>query len=213
VLKDRLYTSAAVAPERRAAQTACYRILDALVRLMAPILTFTAEEVWDHFRVADKARSVHLSDFPAVDRTWLDESREQTWETLLRVRGETGKALEPARAAKLIGAALDAQTILSVSDPALQGVVEWAGDRLLRELFIVSHVEIVPGTPPPGLVTGSDRVVLRETALPGLAVEVRHADGQKCARCWTWSLAVGQDAEHPALCERCLPIIRASAIR
>ena len=213
VLKDRLYTSAAAATERRAAQTTCYRILDALVRLMAPILTFTAEEVWDHFRVADKARSVHLSDFPAVDRTWLDESREQTWETLLRVRGETAKALEPARAAKLIGAALDAQTILYVSDPALQGVVARAGDRLLRELFIVSHVEIVPGPPPPGLVTGSDRVVLRETALPGLAVEVRHADGQKCGRCWTWSLAVGRDAEHPALCERCLPIIRASAVR
>ena len=81
VLKDRLYTSAANAPERRAAQTACYRILDALVRLMAPILTFTAEEVWDHFRVADKARSVHLTDFPVVDRAWLDESVEQSWDT------------------------------------------------------------------------------------------------------------------------------------
>ena len=120
VLKDRLYTSAANAPERRAAQTACYRILDALVRLMAPILTFTAEEVWDHFRVADKARSVHLTDFPAVDRAWLDESVEQAWETLLRVRGEAAKALELARAAKLIGAALDARVTLYVSDPGLQ---------------------------------------------------------------------------------------------
>jgi len=62
-------------------------------------------------------------------------------------------------------------------------------------------------------VTGADRVVLRETALPGLAVEVRHADGQKCGRCWTWSVAVGRDAEHPALCERCLPVIRAGQVR
>ena len=65
------------------------------------------------------------------------------------------------------------------------------------------------GSPPAGLATGPDRVVLRETGLPGLAVEVRHADGKKCGRCWTWSPAVGRDPEHPALCERCLPIIRA----
>lgn len=208
VLKDRLYTSAADAPERRAAQTVCYRILDALVRLMAPVLSFTAEEVWDHFRVADKARSVHLADFPAVDRTWLDEKVERTWEVLLRVRGEAAKALEQARAAKLIGAALDAHVTLYASDPELRPRLEGAGRRLLRELFIVSSLDLVPEVPSAELGTGPDRVVLRETAVPGLAVEVRHAEGKKCGRCWTWSLAVGRDPEHPALCERCLPIIR-----
>src|SRR5262249_39246147 len=119
VLKDRLYTSAAAAPERRAAQTVCYRILDALVRLMAPILTCTAEEVWDHFRVPDKAASVHLTDFPATEPRWLDESLERRWDTVLRVRGEAAKALEQARAAKLIGAALDARVILYVADAEL----------------------------------------------------------------------------------------------
>jgi isoleucyl-tRNA synthetase len=208
VLKDRLYTSAADAPERRAAQTVCYRILDALVRLMAPVLSFTAEEVWDHFRVPDKARSVHLTDFPAVDRTWLDEKREHAWEVLLRVRGEAAKALEQARAAKLIGAALDAHVTLYASEPELRPRLEGAGRRLLRELFIVSSLDLVPEVPPAGLGTGRDRVVLRETAVPGLAVEVRHAEGKKCGRCWTWSLAVGRDPDHPALCERCLPIIR-----
>jgi isoleucyl-tRNA synthetase len=211
VLKDRLYTAAADDPARRAAQTVCYRILDALVRLMAPILTFTAEEVWDHFRVAGNARSVHLTDFPAVAPAWLDESVERTWETLLRVRGEVAKALEQARAAKLIGAALDARVTLYVGDPGLHLLVNQAGVPLLRELLIVSQLEIVLGAPPADLATAADKVVARETALPGLAVEVRHADGQKCARCWTWSPAVGLDLEHPALCERCVPIVRAGA--
>jgi isoleucyl-tRNA synthetase len=130
---------------------------------------------------------------------------------LLRVRGEAAKALEPARAAKLIGAGLDAHVTLYVSDPGLWPLVEQAGPRRLRELFIVSQLEIVRGGPPAGLATGPDRVVLRETSLPGLAVEVRHADGKKCGRCWTWSLAVGQDPEHPALCERCLPVVRAGS--
>ena len=102
---------------------------------------------------------------------------------------------------------------LYVSDPVLESLVTEAGDRLLRELLIVSQLTPRPSAPAPELVTGPDRVVLRETGLPGLAVEVRHADGQKCGRCWTWSPAVGQDPEHPALCERCLPVIRAGIAR
>jgi isoleucyl-tRNA synthetase len=208
-LKDRLYTSAADDPKRRAAQTVCYRILDALVRLMAPILTFTAEEVWDHFRVPGKPWSVHLTDFPVVDPAWLHPDVERRWEVWLRMRGEIAKVLEQARAAKLIGAALDARVTLYVSDPALR--VEAGDESALRELFIVSQLEIMGGVPPAKLATGADRIVVRETGLPGLAVEVRHADGSKCARCWTWSPAVGRDPEHPALCERCVPIIRAGA--
>jgi isoleucyl-tRNA synthetase len=211
VLKDRLYTSAAAAPARRAAQTVCYRVLDALVRLMAPILTFTAEEVWDRFRTPDKAPSVHLTDFPAVDPRWLDESVERGWDKLLRIRAEVAKGLEQARASKLIGAALDADVTLHLTDPGVQLTVDGANDRLLRELLIVSEARSVTHALPAGALTGPDQVVLRETALPGLGVVVRHAAGRKCARCWTWSVAVGRDPEHPALCERCLPVIRAGA--
>jgi isoleucyl-tRNA synthetase len=151
-----------------------------------------------------------LTDFPAVNETWLDEGVERAWETLLRIRGEVAKALEQARAAKLIGAALDARVTLHATEPDLQQVLRTTGIRGLKELLIVSQLEIVAGPTPDGVTTGADRVVVRETAVPGLGVEVRHADGQKCARCWTWSAAVGQDAEHPGLCERCLPVIRAS---
>jgi isoleucyl-tRNA synthetase len=211
ILKDRLYTQRADAPERRAAQTVCYRVLDALVRLMAPILTFTAEEIWGYVPGSGRASSVHLTDFPAADPTWLDEGVEAGWETLLRVRGEVARALEQARAAKLIGAGLDARVTLYVENPELQPALRQAGERLLREFLIVSQVARVDGPPPPGLETGPQRVVLRETGLSGLGVEVAHAAGAKCERCWTWSEAVGRDAEHPGLCERCLPIIRARA--
>ncbi len=207
ILKDRLYTSPADAPGRRAAQTVCYRILDGLVRLMAPILTFTAEEVWDYVPGTGKAASVHLTDFPEADRARLDTTMEKHWETRLRVRGEVAKALEQARAAKLVGAALDARVTLYVQGPELAPLL--ADEPLLRELFIVSQLERVDGAPPAGRETGADRVVLRETGVPGLGVEVRHATGAKCERCWVWSEAVGRAADHPGLCERCLPIIRA----
>ncbi len=206
VLKDRLYTSAADSPGRRAAQTVCYRVLDALVRLMAPILTFTAEEVWGCVPGAGKAESVHLTDFPEVDRAWLDEGVEKGWEARLKVRGEVAKALEQARVAKLIGASLDARVTLYVEPGEVTALLR--DEALLRDLFIVSQLARVEGPPPAGLERGPDRVMLRETGVPGLAVEVRRASGAKCERCWMWSPAVGQDREHPGLCERCVPIVR-----
>src|SRR5262249_46807201 len=152
-----------------------------------------------------------LADFSAVDSTWF--AGEGRWETLLRIRSEAAKALEQARAVKLIGAALDAHVTLHVTDPELAALVTQAGERLLRELHIVSQLVIRTDAPAAEAVTGPDRVVLRETGIPGLGVVVRRADGQKCGRCWTWSPAVGQAPEHPALCERCVPVIRAGAGR
>ena len=118
------------------------------------------------------------------------------------------RVLEQARAAKLIGAGLDARVTLYVTeatDPTLRSLLDPA---LLRDLFIVSQVEVVAGGAPADPGSGPDRVFLGETGVPGLAVLVSRARGRKCARCWVWSEAVGQGADHPDLCERCLPIVR-----
>jgi isoleucyl-tRNA synthetase len=210
VLKDRLYTQAAAGPGRRAAQTACWRILDGLVRLMAPVLTFTAEEVWDHLPGADKAPSVHLTDFPEAPAAWLDPALEADWERLLAVRAEVSRALELARAQKLIGAGLEATVSLYAADPALADLLERKAG-VLRDLFIVSGVERVVGAPADGLESGPTEVVLRDGRVAALAVRVRRAPGRKCERCWVWSEAVGSDPVHADLCERCLPLIRSLA--
>ena len=149
ILKDRLYTSPASSPERRAAQTALYKILDALVRLMAPVLSFTAEEVWEHLPGAGKrAASVHLTLFPEVEPRYLDENLESEWNRLLEVRGEVSKALETARKGKLIGNSLEA-----AGHPAGPGQAPGfpEGERaLLKDLFIVSQVNIVDPAVPAG---------------------------------------------------------------
>jgi len=177
---------------------------------MAPILTFTAEEIWDYIPAGSepKAASVHLADFPEGDPAWLDETLEAEWERLLEVRAEVSKALEEARAARLIGAGLDARVTLRSAEAGLTRLLE-AKQDCLRELFIVSQLELAPGSSAAETVSGA-RVVLRGQRVAGLTVEVEHARGAKCERCWVWSEAVGRDPEHPGLCERCLPILRGS---
>src|SRR5919198_5442067 len=163
IIKDRLYTSGADDPRRRAAQTACYDIFSALARLMAPILTFTAEEAWRHPPRA-RAESVHLERFPEVPREWLDDVLKQQWDRLLEVRREVAKALETARAQKLIGSGLEARVrILSAPEdlPALLG-----GKReLLATLFIVSRVDLTAGG-------GPASVTYESQDIPGLTIGV-----------------------------------------
>jgi isoleucyl-tRNA synthetase len=123
------------------------------------------------------------------------------------VRSEVARALEGARAAKWIGASLDARVTLFATGSDVAGVLDRAGEALLRDLFIVS--EVVRRAEPPPSAPGEAAVLLGATGVAGLSVEVRHAAGAKCARCWMWSEAVGRDAEHPELCGRCLPVVRA----
>ena len=191
VLKDRLYISAPKSQARRSAQTAIWRIGEALVRLLAPIMSFTAEEIWEYLpKTAGREASVHLAMFPgaaeilgddkAANSTTGDEQDAQDWETLRSVRDEVLKALEEARNSKLIGTGLEAQVELSAADP-IYSVLSRHADQL-RYLFIVSAVKVTQGA---GNGTGS------------VHVEVRKADGQKCERCWNYSTRVGEDKEYP----------------
>ncbi len=189
VLKDRLYTFAPNNRGRRSAQTAVYHIARALVRLIAPILVFTSEEVWKHLpRSSSSPASVHMSKFPDAKpfENAFDEARSKNWERLLAVREEVLKALEPVRAAKTISANLEARVTLGASGDLAALLQKYAAS--LPSLFIVSQVELLP----PG--SQSD----------GLRVEVRRADGAKCERCWNYSTHVGESADYPTFCERCV---------
>ena len=193
VLKDRLYTFAPKSLGRRAAQTAVWRIVETLVRLLAPIMSFTCDEVWQYLpKRESRATSVHLTTFPAAKDVLGDNVPEQDakqhedWATLLAVRGLVLKALEDARNQKLIGKGLEAQVRLTAADPAYSVLKRYADQ--LRYLFIVSAVTLVQGSG-----NGS----------AGVSVHVSKAAGQKCERCWNYSTHVGEDKTYPTICERC----------
>ena len=200
VLKDRLYTSGRKSVKRRAAQTAIWKIGEALVRLLAPIMSFTCEEVWQYLpAVSGKLESVHLTTFPEagdlVGRKeaagTVDPKQAEDWKTVRLVRETVLKALEEARNQKLIGANLQAQVTLTAADPVFSVLKKFKDD--LRYFFIVSAVELQKGA------TNGDAPI---------AVQVSKAPGAKCERCWNFSTRVGEDKEHPTVCERCSPVLK-----
>ncbi len=193
VLKDRLYTAAPADPARRGAQTAMALILDAITRLMAPVLCFTAEEVWQYMPGQGRPASVHMAALPEADASWEDRELAQRWEFLLQVRGEATRALELARADKRIGHGLDAAVTLHATGQTYQQLVPFADS--LSTLLIVSAASIVDTPAPPE--------ALKAETVPDLAVSVGIAPGEKCARCWVHDPAVGSDALHPDICPRC----------
>jgi isoleucyl-tRNA synthetase len=198
VIKDRLYTSAPDDPRRRAAQTTCYELFSGLARLMAPILTFTTEEAW-RYAPGTHSESVHLERFPEVPLVWLDDTLKRDWDRLLEVRREVAKALEAARAQKLIGSALEARVRVESAPEDLPGLLG-AKRELLPTLFIVSRVDLEPGP-------GRASVHYESQDIPGLVIGIDRAPGEKCERCWTRSEEVGRDAAHPTLCARCVRVV------
>jgi len=196
VLKDRLYTKAANNTARRSAQTAIWKITSALVRLAAPLLTFTAEEIWKYLpKEAREPDSVHVALFPeeAELRTGLPADKINTWELLGKVRGEVLKALESARnEKKLIKSNLEAKVLLN-ADLELKAKLKHYLPQL-PGLFIVSQVEL--------LTTGGSGDFCSE-AVHGLEVTVQRVDGKKCERCWNYSKHVGENLRYPGICERC----------
>ncbi|MCE5262989.1 MAG: isoleucine--tRNA ligase [Deltaproteobacteria bacterium] len=195
VLKDRLYTSKAASKARRSAQTAMKEVLEAMVRLLAPILSFTAEEVWLALPACPgKAESVHLTQFPEVNPTWLQAELAEKWKTLIDLKGEVAKAIEAARQNKVVGHSLDAAVSIAAPD-ALRPLLETHLDDL-RALLIVSGIRIAE--------EGAIAEPFRSVEMPGLLVGVTRAGGEKCNRCWNYSETVGANAEHPTICARCL---------
>ncbi|GAB7387642.1 isoleucine--tRNA ligase [Bacillaceae bacterium] len=195
VLKDRLYTELPKSPARRAAQTVMYEALVSLVKLIAPILPHTADEVWQ-FIPGDKAVSVQLTDMPDADLSLCDEQLERKWERLIEVRDNVLKALEEARRTKVIGNSLDASVELF---PAENVHALLASAPNLAELFIVSHVVLHQ----PDAAAPEDAL-----AFTDLAVKVSPAAGEKCERCWMITPQVGEDAAHPTLCPDCAETVR-----
>jgi isoleucyl-tRNA synthetase len=167
---------------------------------MAPILPFTAEEIWRHMpAVSEKEASIHLTLYPAIQHQWMDPALAEEWQSLLAVRGEVTKALEEARAQKQIGHPLDAQVIISASDEMYRLLLSYGED--LRSLFIVSQVVLLESQPL------SPAYVSQEIA--GLSIQVLPAEGEKCERCWVYDTGVGSHPEHATLCPRCLTAIDA----
>jgi isoleucyl-tRNA synthetase len=200
VLKDRLYTFAPRNIGRRSAQTAVYRIASALVRLVAPILVFTAEEVWKFLpHLADEPESVHMAQLPepAALIAKFSDSKSGAWERLLELRSEALKALEQARAAKLISGSLEARVLLE-AEGELRDLAQQYSSRL-REILIVSEAKLESD----GAMAGA----VQSETLKGLKILVQPALGKKCERCWNYSMHVGESADYPTLCERCLAAI------
>jgi isoleucyl-tRNA synthetase len=201
VLKDRLYTFARNSKARRSAQTAIWKIGEALVRAVAPIMSFTAEEVWQHLpRLTDRPESVHLADFmkplnsaecltaSRMDQT--DGSLDEEWNTLRHIRSKVLMSLEAERNSKLIGTGLEAEVVLTTDGDAWKVLRKYEGQ--LRYLFIVSSVRLNAGQ--------GDGIWPR--------VEVHRAPGAKCERCWNYSPRVGEDRTYPTVCERCSAVLK-----
>ena len=197
ITKDRVYTERADSKARRSAQTAMYIIISGMTRLMAPIISFTAEEIWQSMPHAstDKAESVFLNDMPACDAA-LESEGTNAWDDLFELRDDVMKALELARAEKLIGKSLDAKvTVYTADDAAYALLSAFAGD--LATVFITSAAEVVKGEAPEGAVKGEDGRI---------AVVVAPAEGCKCDRCWAYAKEGISEGEN-FLCARCKNIL------
>jgi isoleucyl-tRNA synthetase len=179
-----------------------YILLDTLARTMAPILPFTAEEIWRHMpEIPDKAASIHLTLLPAADAALMDAQLAERWERLLQVRAEVNKTLEEARVRKLIGHGLDASVTLSAEGTLYTELAPYADE--LRSLFIVSAVQLLKDAPLDGALESAD--------VKGLRIRIEPAAGQKCERCWMYETSVGQSSEHPTICGRCLKALGAAS--
>ena len=182
IIKDRLYTAKPDSVERRSAQTAMYEILNSLVKILAPMTCFTAEEIWKFMphKEAETAESVMLTSYPEVNPKYENKELEAKWDKIIKLKESVAKKLEEARAEKIIGHSLNAKVVISSEGEDYKFQTE--NKDLLMTVFIVSGLEIKEGTS---------------------EIKVEIAEGEKCERCWMYSTTVGEDKENPCICHRC----------
>lgn len=194
ILKDRLYTSPKHAAKRKSAQTALHILVDAMVRIMAPLLPFTAEEVWQHMpERKDKESSVHLAMLPSEDAHLIDDALARRWDTIIEVRAEVAKALEEARNQKIIGHSLDADVTVSAGNTLYGALSAYEAD--LRSILIVSSATLLKDRTLPEAFESSE--------VEGLSIFVEKTTAEKCERCWVRDPSVGDIAGQPTICNRC----------
>ena len=201
ILKDRLYVSAADSKERRASQTVLWKVLTLLMLDMAPVLSFTAEEVFTHMPEGLKSDAATVFGVaPEAMEPILSAEERRAWDTVEQVRSEMTKAIEPKRKDAVVGHSLDTKVTLFASPDIREKLADSGAD--LREVFIVSSAAVAPLEEAPEDCFASEE-------LEGLKVGVERAPGEKCARCWTYSQELGADAGHPDLCPRCASVLAA----
>jgi isoleucyl-tRNA synthetase len=155
---------------------------------MAPIIAHTSEEAWQQFDENGESDSIHLQDWPLPDETWEDTELNKVFQVMLDLRDKVTKAMEDKRANKEIGTSLEAAVKIFVP-PSMAGIIK-EREGLLPTLFIVSEVEVV-------YIDQEDEVL----------VEVARAGGEKCSRCWNYRISVGENQDHPEICDRCLKVV------
>jgi isoleucyl-tRNA synthetase len=206
--KDRLYISDANSPRRRSCQTILAGVIENLARAIAPVLSHMAEDIWQNLPYDAPTQSVFESGWVKLDETWRKPELAKKWTQLREVRQEVNKVLEQARSEKAIGSSLEAKVLLYVADTDLRQTLNAMNpaDAVapgsvhvdeLRYLFLVSQVEVL--ATPDKLTAAKYR-----SEADHIGVGVVDAEGEKCDRCWNYSTHVGEAAEHPAICDRCI---------
>jgi isoleucyl-tRNA synthetase len=206
IIKDRLYCEEADGRKRRSAQTALFLILDTMTKIMAPILCYTCDEIWQAMphRTEDDGRNVVFNEMnqPSAEYALSDKAMEK-WETVIRLRNDVNAVMESARAEKKIGKALEAHVSLHADDDETARALMGTYGVSLAEVFLVSECSITTAEPAAGSTVG------KGVSFPGLTVEVSEAAGGKCERCWMHSPKVGENPDYPTLCPRCASVVAA----
>lgn len=194
IVKDRLYCEGTTSIERRSAQTVLTEVLKVLVRIISPVLSFTADEIWERIPEALKEEeSVHLSKWIEANPEYLNEELAKKWDKIARLRREVNKKLEAERQTGLIGHSLDARVLLNIANAEYSFIKDYTENEV-SDLFIVSQVKFVNNN-------------LAESEIEGISISVEKASGEKCERCWKYDEEVGHDHNHSDVCPRCASVL------